>query len=298
MISKSLIGFTSFVLMTSAAHALDWKEAVVQGSCPGGTCIETCTFEGDSSHSGAVGVRTVFDRQPTQTSVRVQVDFTARYLFWKIRYLMDEINTFDSSSGRLSRLDLNVRYLVNGSIKRQLWDRFNANWGDGASPRLVEAWRIQGKKKDEFAKNHPGFASHWDPSQFGDEWSKDYEISNPARRPDMDIQNFSDGLVSPLLLTFFGARFLDPALAYDFDLILGTDKGDRTSPNHMEARSSSSTSTWKTALILGEMRSPSDKPTILKVDKRTRELKQIDLWLESSLGSAEASATLKRCKVQ
>lgn len=290
------------LLLTHAAFAGEphgWQEAMARGPCPAGsTCQETCVFEGSSSHSGNVKVRTIFDRGSEQTAVRVQVDFTARYLFWKIRYLMDEINTLDTLSGRLQRVDLNVRYLVNGSIKRQMWDRFNAHWGDGATPRLIEAWRIQGKKKEDLIKEHPSFGRHWDPSQFGDDWSDDYESSTPHRRPDMDIPGFSDGLLSPLFLTFFGARFLDPSQVYNFDLILGTDKGDRTSPNRMSARSSARTATWKTLLVLGEMRSPKDKPTELRVDNGTRELKQIDLWLESSLGSAEASAKLRECKFE
>lgn len=283
--------------MSQLAHASDWREAVAQGPCSGGTCTETCVFDGDASHSGDVKVRTIFDRRADVSVIRVQVDFSARYLFWKIRYLMDEITTVDAIDGRLQRLDLNVRYLVNGSIKRQMWDRFNADWGSASRPRLVEAWRIQGKEKAKFAKEFPGFVRHWEPNQFGGDWAMDYEVSNPVRRPDMDISDFSDGLVSPLSLTFFNARFLDPILKYDFDLILGTDKGDRTSPNRMSARSSGNNSIWKTALVLGDLRSPSNKPTELRVDNRSRELKRVDLWLESSLGSAEGSASLRRCKV-
>lgn len=284
---------------SGAEAAADWKESVAQGPCPGGACKETCSYDGDSSYSGNMKLRTKFERRADETTVRTFVDFSARYLFWRIRYLIDERDVLDSTTGRLKQLDLNIRYLVNDSVKRQMWDRFRVGWGDAAGQgRMVQAWRIQGKRQEDFKRDHPTYTHHWDPSQFGDDWFLDYDGGSPVRRADMDIPDFPMNMVSPLLMSFFGSRFLDPSVPYDFQLFLGSDKADKTSPNHMVGRAGGGTAKWSSSLVLGDLKSPANRPTELTVDLSSRTLRNVHLWLESDLGSAEATLQLKSCKVE
>jgi hypothetical protein len=167
---------------------------------------EVCDYAGQTDYSGVAHVRAEISPAQGETQVRVALRFTAKMLIiLRVEYLAEEISFW--RNGELARLAVNTRYLVDNRIIRQQWDYFDRG-SDG-----LTAYRVQGKRGDDFRKKYPAFFHYWSPSTFGENWLKDYQSAVPERRPDLDLRNqaLPAGLRSPLAFAFYWIRSLRPA---------------------------------------------------------------------------------------
>jgi hypothetical protein len=164
---------------------------------------EVCHFAGTTDYAGQLNVTTTIDTNAMNatTTVDVRGRFTGVPMpYVHLTYLMQEISTWKSD--RLLRVAANSRYIVGDTIIRQFWDVFDR----GAEG--LEAYRLQGKSRDEFQRQHAAFASHWDPASFGQSWLQDYFAAGPDRRRDLDLPAASarPDIRSPLALAFYWSR--------------------------------------------------------------------------------------------
>jgi hypothetical protein len=76
----------------------------------------------------------------------------------------------------------------------------------------MQAWRVQGKRPEEFLHKYPGFAREWPPDQFGQPWVDDFQALPPERRPDLDLREAetTPALRTPFALAFYWDRFAPP----------------------------------------------------------------------------------------
>ena len=164
---------------------------------------EVCHFVGTSDYHGRIDVTTAIDTKVMNatTTVDVRGQFTGMPIpFVHITYLMQEISTWKAD--RLLSVAANSRYIVGDTVVRQFWDVFDRTT-DG-----LEAYRLQGKSRDEFQRQHAAFASHWDPASFGQPWLQDYGAAGADRRRDLDLPSASvrPDIRSPLALAFYWSR--------------------------------------------------------------------------------------------
>ena len=166
---------------------------------------EICRYAGTTSHAGQVAARTEVSQAGGALTVDVTVALTATTAwFFDLRYLMQEISIW--RGGQLQSVAVNVRYGVDGRVRRQQWDVFVRG------PGGLEARRVQAKTLAEFRRRHPGFVGHWAPAAFGQPWLQDYAGAAPERRPDLDLPAAAmpPGLRPPLALAFYWSRWLAP----------------------------------------------------------------------------------------
>ena len=167
---------------------------------------EVCDYAGQTGYLGVAHIRAEISPAQGETEVRVALTFAARMmLVLRVEYLAEEISFW--RNGELERLAVNTRYLVDNRIIRQQWDYFERG-RDG-----LAAYRVQGKRADEFRKKHPAFFHYWSPHTFGENWLRDYRSAVPERRPDLDLKKEATpaGLRSPLAFAFYWIRTLQPA---------------------------------------------------------------------------------------
>jgi hypothetical protein len=167
---------------------------------------ETCTYRGGGDYDAQIALTTIAERQGTTLRLRALWRLTARPLpFYRFEYLVEEISEWQGQ--RLIRLGLNLRHFVNGRIRRQQWDVF-ARTGDGFA-----AWRLQGKRAEELAGKHAGFARHWDVADFGQPWLADYPTAAAEARSDLALKpgEAPAGLVPPFAAGFYLPRFAPAA---------------------------------------------------------------------------------------
>lgn len=163
---------------------------------------EVCRYEGVTTHSGHVAVRTEVTADRGLVMVDVMLALTASTWLFDVRYLRQEITTW--RDGSLQELAVNSRDSVDGRIRRQQWDVFQRGGGG------LEARRVQAKAAADLQRRHPGFVGHWSAATFGQPWLQDYAGANPERRPDLDLADavMPPGLRSPLALAFYWSRRL------------------------------------------------------------------------------------------
>ncbi len=166
---------------------------------------EFCRFAGTTDHSGRIEVTTNVNARVTDgtTTVDVIVHFIATpWPLVHIRYLMEEVSTWKSD--QLQSVATNNRYLVDGHIVRQIWERFDRGTTG------LEAYRLQGKTLDDFRRKYPAFVRHWGAANFSQPWIQDYRLAGAERRPDLDLPASSVGpdLRSPLALAFYWSRWI------------------------------------------------------------------------------------------
>jgi hypothetical protein len=185
-IKQWAIGLAAVLLLPVGAHA-----------------DELCRFAGTTDYGGRVAVTTSANARAADGTATV--DVVARFsatpmALWHIDYLLQETSSW--KSGQLLNLGVNSRYIVDGHVVRQQWDVFDRG-RDG-----LDAYRVQGKRLDDFRRKHPGFVGHWDPVTFGQRWISDYQFAGPERRPDLDLPDSPTGpdVRSPLALAFYWTR--------------------------------------------------------------------------------------------
>ena len=174
---------------------------------PAAQAAEVCLYNGRTSYSGRVAVRT----EAAEANGLTTVDVTARLdaepsWFWSIQYLTEEISTW--RGGELQSVAVNNRYSVNGRVSRQQWDVFTRG------PDGLAGSRVQSKSLSEFRRRHPAFVAHWEPGAFGQPWLPDYPAAGPERRTDLDLGRAAmpPQLRTPYALAFFWSRFLSRSL--------------------------------------------------------------------------------------
>lgn len=287
-----------FSILLSSSSIFAGLKGEVSTPCSSVGCRERCFYEGNSSYGGGLQIETRYIRQSeSQESVRTLVRFSAKYLFWRVNYFVDEEDLIDLSSGDLKSVAVNIRYLLNGKIKRQRWDHFEFDH----RARRTSSRRVQGKEETGFRSNYPRFALHWPVERFGDDWLKDYDAARPESRPDLDTHGFSDSIASPLYLAFFKTRFLEPSQGNrSFEPFLGEPPEDpaQAQPMRLIPNISTGRVIWSSDLYVGGLRSPEGKPAKIEIDPKTRHLTTIHLFLEDSLGSVEGQAKLMRCELE
>ena len=160
---------------------------------------EVCHYAGSSDYGGhiAVEARAVTGIGGLYLDVRLQLDANPLPLV-QTRYLMQEISVWHRDG--LSQLAVNSRYRFDRHIVRQQWDLYDR------VPGGLAAWRVQGKRLEDFQHRHPGFAPHWDLSRFGAPWLADYAAAGADRRPDLDLAHDMRGVRAPLALAFYWLR--------------------------------------------------------------------------------------------
>ncbi len=167
---------------------------------------EVCRYAGMTSYSGRAAVRTEVSEAHGLTTVAVTARLDAKaWWLWSIQYRAEEISTW--RGGELQSVAVNNRYSANGQVKRQQWDVFVRG------PDGLLASRVQSKSLSEFRRRHPAFASHWDPSRFGEPWLPDYPAAQPERRPDLDLARAAmpPQTRTPYALAFYWSRWLPAA---------------------------------------------------------------------------------------
>ncbi len=170
----------------------------------GGAHAETCRYDGVTSYAGrlAIVAEAVADGGAVRVDVRLQLDAQPLPLL-HTHYLMEEISTADANG--VERVAVNSRYRVDGHIVRQQWDVFDRT-AEG-----LDAFRIEGKRAGEFGRQHPRFASFWDPGRFGQPWLEAFVRASPERRRDLDLRQMSASVRPPLALAFYWLRVLPAA---------------------------------------------------------------------------------------
>ena len=167
------------------------------------SAAELCRYEGTTNYAGHVDVTTRAESAGAQKTVDVVLRFEGRTMpFVHIHYLVEEITVWRDR--QLQRLAQNYRYLVGSHIVRQQWDVFDRE-GDA-----LRARRVEGKHREQFGKQRPGFARHWDPESFGAAWLDDFAGAPAERRPDLDLAPVAAGVRTPFALAFYWIRFLPP----------------------------------------------------------------------------------------
>ena len=173
---------------------------------PAARAAEVCLYEGRTSYSGHVVVRT----EAAEANGLTTIDVTARldaevWWLWKVQYLTEEISTW--RAGELQSVAVNNRYSVNGRVNRQQWDVFVRG------PDGLVASRVQSRSLSEFRRRHPAFVAHWDPGAFGQAWLPDYAAAGPERRTDLDLGRAAmpPQLRTPYALAFYWSRWLPAA---------------------------------------------------------------------------------------
>ncbi len=150
----------------------------------------------------------------------VTVAFAISALMSDVRYYGEEISTW--RGGVLQMVAVNQRTITDGGIKRQQWDVFRRNGG------VLEAYRVQAKRLEDFRVRFPGFVQHWTPASFGQPWLQDYRAAAPDRRPDLDLPANALRTVSPLAFALYWSRFLPDDDGGRAALVLPGFKRDKT----------------------------------------------------------------------
>lgn len=167
---------------------------------------EVCRYAGMASHSGRLAVRTEVAEAHGLLTVGVTARLDAKpFWLWTVQYLAEEISTW--RAGELQSVAVNNRTLFNGRPSRQQWDVFTRG------PDGLLASRVQSRSLSEFRRRHPAFASHWEPSRFGQPWLPDYPAAQPERRPDLDLARAAmpPQTRTPYALAFYWSRWLPGA---------------------------------------------------------------------------------------
>ena len=165
--------------------------------------FEVCRYAGTATHSGHIAAKSEVSADGGTITVDVTLVLTATILWvFDVQYLVEEISVW--RAGELQQVAANIRYGVNGQVKRQQWDVFKR------TPNGLEAYRVLGKTLADFRLRHPSFVRHWEPATFGQPWLPDYAGAAPERRPDLDLPAgaASRELRTPLAVAFYWSRFL------------------------------------------------------------------------------------------
>lgn len=206
------------------------------------SAAELCRFAGTTDYQGRATITTDVENIDGLTRVDVVVAFSARWhLLVPVRYLMEEVSTWKGEE--LQEVAVNYRYLIADHIVRQNWDVFQR------TPEGMQGRRVQGKTLAEFRDKHPGFAQHWDSSDFGRNWLPDYPFASPERRVDLDLDGakLSFGLRSPLAMAFYWVRFL-PHRDAEVPVFLPGFKADRVIVLPIQAVTYAGGMRWKALL--------------------------------------------------
>lgn len=278
--------------------------------CDGAGCQETCKYLGKIDLGGSINIQTVFTRDktnPKNFSARTLIILSASVLFWRIEYFIDEEDIFDSNPERLRRVDVNSRYILNGNLKRQTWDRSDFNDGPAPGAGYTEAYRVEGTNPTDFAKRYGAFSEFFPVSAFANNWQPAYEAAKPDRRTDMDLRPVLESIMSPITMDFIKARFLDPNLPHKFQGFMNGHPNPNAplleltrapNPNSGSGSPSSTDVLWNVDLsFISDVQNSPDQPSVLVVDPATHVLKEVQLHLRDSILSVNATTTLQGCQI-
>ena len=161
----------------------------------------TCLFSGKTDYGGRLDVVEVSSTVGEETKIDVRLVLNATPLpLIHTHYVMEEISSWAPTG--IEQVAVNDRYSFDGHIVRQQWDVYNRD-ADG-----LKAYRVQGKRPDQFRRQHPNFVQFWDPAMFGKPWLEHYPYSTHARRPDLDLHYDPSRVRTPLALAFYWLRWL------------------------------------------------------------------------------------------
>lgn len=157
---------------------------------------ETCRFSGTTDYGGRLDITAQSTTVAGRTLVDVRLELNASPLpLVHTHYVMQEISTWRPDG--IEQVAVNDRYSFDGHIVRQQWDVYDRA-DDG-----LHAFRVQGKRSAEFARQHPDFVQFWNPGMFGRPWLPQYPYSTQARRPDLDLHADPSRVRTPLALAFY-----------------------------------------------------------------------------------------------
>lgn len=274
--------------------------------CETAGCQEVCKYQGKIDLGGTIHVQTTFsrDRQnPKNFTARSQVSLSASVLFWRVEYFIDEEDSYESNPERLRRVDFNSRYILNGNLKRQTWDR--SRFFDGPAPGLgyTEAYRIEGTHPDDFAKRYGAFSEFFPVTALGENWQAGFDAAKPDRRPDLDFWPVQESTTTPITLDFIKSRFLDPTQSHKFQAFMNGHPNPGGAPLEMSRAPNSSNSatadiSWNVDLsFINDVQNSPDQPSVLVVNPATHNLKEVQLHLRDSILSVNANMTLQGCQI-
>ncbi len=162
---------------------------------------ETCMFSGSTDYGGRLKVSAESGSAGGRTGIDVQLELDATPLpLIHTRYVMEEISSWRENG--IEQVAVNDRYSVDGHIVRQQWDVYNR------APDGLHAYRVQGKRRGEFQRQHPGFVQFWNPDAFGKPWLAAYPYSIGTRRPDLDLHQDPSLVRTPLAFAFYWLGWL------------------------------------------------------------------------------------------
>ena len=272
-------------------NVFDWRYAVAFTAlqfCGMASAAEVCRFTGNTDYAGHVAVTTAVTTSPDRTVVDVVTMFSSSSMFlFGVHYLLQEVSTWRGD--QLENVAVNSRYLLGRRIVRQQWDEFRR------VADSMEAERVQAKTLSDFQRRHPGFAQHWDPTNFGQPWLHDYPSAAPERRIDLDLHGtpLPSALRSPLAMAFYWVRWL-PHSGQDVPVFLPGFKANRLVKVPIAPAPSTEGTMWQTVLRYPSLseRDPSTAAALVSPDHR---LLRISFELHTTYGSGRGEIVQQGC---
>lgn len=260
--------------------------------CGGGECIQRCIYDADAlieykgiEVDGRVTIKTDFDSKTSpqkpklRTLINVAIDMVGANAYW------DETSIFDGSTMRLEKA-YNFLKAATGSgdkgLRQVEWAETQFSY-DKVPSATVRA--IGGKTGDEIKKKFPKFYKYLNDSTFGQNWMAEFDGANPERKPNRDMSNFPENVLSPTFVSLFHLRFIPVLPAFKYNLFINYGTSSNFGAFQVDLKSvdtdKSNEALIQGNLAFGDFESQPGKPAKFYINKSTNEFEKIELSMQN-----------------
>lgn len=277
--------------------------------CPGGHCKQTCNYLADAiieyqgfEVGGRIKIESKFDSKTDpkkiilRTLAKVEVELVGEAGLW------DETSIVDAETLRMEKT---YNYLKVGTgsgekgLRKAEWSSTQFAWPKNyieVPEATVTA--IGGKTVAEIKKKSEKFYQYLRNNTFGNNWMDELAGENPERKPERDMKDFAENILSPTFVSLYHLRFIPfvEALRYnlfvnysapkvEMDLMgafqIGLD-GKKSDKDNVVL--------YQGELAFGDFESQAGRPARFFVNKTTNQYERIEFNVKNDKQGIKATA--------
>ncbi|MDZ4662460.1 MAG: hypothetical protein SGJ18_12675 [Pseudomonadota bacterium] len=275
--------------------------------CGGDTCVQKCIYAADAvleyqgiEVEGDVDITTVFDNSSYNDRAFLRTLISVKTRGFNAKALYDESSVFDTKTWKLDKTYTFMKLAMgNGDrgLKKVEWSETAFDWG---SPSSTKVTAIAAKSVDELKNTFPGFYKFLSDDQFGKNWMSEFAENNPEHKPNRDMKDFSENILSPTFVSLFHLRFIPLNDIFKYELFVsGSSKlGPVSTTLNGEKTNKDGLVLFQGELAFGDFESQPGKPAKFYVDQNGKQFEKLEISMQNIKQGLKASAQTKSVTCQ